>query len=215
MTDGLSFVRWSVQSLNYSLVYTVSQLFVGLYSLSFVCLSFVQWSVQSLICLLVCTVSHLFIGLYSLICSLVCTSDSFNCLFLCSMSGSAVKKRALGDSLTDSKKVDLHDPGIWNSEELSVLRGVFRAAKSQICSLEVKLRQTQRHNAELEEKLASQSKALEMKTKKLSEATKANHRFVSCWSESTPCYFYIFFNIFYSGNCCHLNSVTIAWKHRR
>ena len=95
-------------------------------------------------------------------------------------SGSAVKKRPSDDSPTESKKVDLRDSDIWNSEELSVLRSVFRAAKSQICSLEVKLRQTQRHNAELEEKLASQSKVLETKTKKLSEATKANHRFVSC-----------------------------------
>ena len=134
---------------------------------------------------------------------------------MCSISGSAVKKRALGDSPADGKKVDLHDPGIWNSEELSVLRSVFRAAKSQICSLEVKLRQTQRHNAELEEKLASQSKALEMKTKKLSEATKANHRFVSCWVESTLLFLYIFVNIFYSGSCYNSNSVTIAWKHRR
>lgn len=73
-------------------------------------------------------------------------------------------------------KVDLRDSGIWNSEELSVLRNVFRTAKSQISELEVKLRQTERHNAELEEKLASQSKMLETKSGKLSEATKANHR---------------------------------------
>ena len=98
------------------------------------------------------------------------------------MSGSAVKKRPHTDNPTVSKKVDLRDSDIWNTEELSVLRGVFRAAKGQICSLEVKLRQTLRHNAELEEKLAAQSKTLETKTKKLSEATKANHRFVELLS---------------------------------
>lgn len=89
--------------------------------------------------------------------------------------GSSLKKRPLSDELTE-KTVDLRDSGIWNSEELSVLRNVFRAAKSQICGLEVKLKQTQRHNAELEDKLAAQSKMLETKSKKLSEATKANHR---------------------------------------
>ncbi|XP_076435854.1 uncharacterized protein LOC143275549 [Babylonia areolata] len=90
-------------------------------------------------------------------------------------SGSSVKKRVHPEEPAE-KMVDLQDSGIWNSEELSVLRNVFRAAKSQICGLEVKLKQTQRHNAELEEKLAAQTKTLETKSKKLSEATKANHR---------------------------------------
>ncbi|KAL8625035.1 hypothetical protein ACOMHN_012044 [Nucella lapillus] len=87
----------------------------------------------------------------------------------------SVKKRPLSGEATE-KPVDLRDSGIWNSEELSVLRNVFRAAKSQISGLEVKLKQTQRHNAELEEKVTAQTKTLETKSKKLSEATKANHR---------------------------------------
>ncbi|KAK7090330.1 coiled-coil domain-containing protein 160-like isoform X2 [Littorina saxatilis] len=89
--------------------------------------------------------------------------------------GSATKKRHT-ETTADSKRVNLQDSAIWNAEELSVLRGVFRAAKSQLSGLEVKLRQTQRHNAELEEKLASQGTLLDIKSKKLTEATKANHR---------------------------------------
>jgi hypothetical protein len=57
-----------------------------------------------------------------------------------------------------------------------VLRGVFRAARSQISGLEVRLKQTQRHSAELEDKLTTTTQALDSKTRKLSEATKANHR---------------------------------------
>lgn len=76
----------------------------------------------------------------------------------------------------EGEKVDLRDSGIWNSEELSVLRTVFRAAKSQISELEVKLRQTERQNAELKEHLTSQEKVLDTKSAKLSEATKANRR---------------------------------------
>ena len=96
--------------------------------------------------------------------------------------GSIVTQKPLTKSPVDGQPVDLRDSGIWNSEELSVLRNVFRAAKSQISGLEVKLRQTQRHNTELEEKLASQTATLETKSRKLSEATKANHRFVALHS---------------------------------
>lgn len=80
------------------------------------------------------------------------------------------------DVQSADKKVNLRDSEIWNSEELSVLRNVFRAAKVQICELEVKLRQSQQHTTELEEKYATQTQTLEVKAAKLSEATKANHR---------------------------------------
>ncbi|KAK7484881.1 hypothetical protein BaRGS_00023924 [Batillaria attramentaria] len=86
--------------------------------------------------------------------------------------GTTSSKKGVGED----RQIDLRDSGIWNSEELSVLRNVFRAAKSQISELEVKLRQSQRHSAELEDKLTAQSKVLETKSAKLTEATKANHR---------------------------------------
>lgn len=79
-------------------------------------------------------------------------------------------------TIQHDKKIDLRDSTIWNSEELSVLRNVFQAAKGQISELEARLQQEESRNTHLNENLRAQTKELETKSTKLSEATKANHR---------------------------------------
>ena len=106
----------------------------------------------------------------------------------------------------ETKRVDINDANTWNSEELSVLRSGFRAARTQLSGLEVKLRQTERHNAELQEKLDATTAALEVKSKKLSEATKANHRLLhnnfALSKISRSLYFFPSMCMFFSFTLC-------------
>lgn len=91
--------------------------------------------------------------------------------------GQSVNSPVVSDNISkDLDNTQLRDSNIWNAEELSVLRDVFRSARSQLQALEVRLQQSQEHNAELEEKVTSTLLALEKKSAKLSDATKANHR---------------------------------------
>ena len=78
-------------------------------------------------------------------------------------------------------KVDVMNTGkcnctIWNLDELSALREAYQSANIKSSGLEFKVHQIMEHNNELKNKLVSHENELESKTKKLSEAIKANQR---------------------------------------
>ncbi|KAK6166064.1 hypothetical protein SNE40_022844 [Patella caerulea] len=65
---------------------------------------------------------------------------------------------------------------IWDSEELGVLRKVFRSAKDEISDLKVKLRETEERNKYLENTVKKLEYAVEKSNVQLTEANKANGR---------------------------------------
>ncbi|XP_050417940.1 rho-associated protein kinase 1 [Patella vulgata] len=71
---------------------------------------------------------------------------------------------------------ELQNSVIWDSEELGVLRKVFRSAKDEISDLKVKLRETEERNKYLENTVKKLEYALEKNTVQLTEANKANGR---------------------------------------
>lgn len=76
----------------------------------------------------------------------------------------------------EREEVNIHDTNLWNSEEIDVLRKVFKAAKSENSSLKAHLKAYREQLRKLERKYKKQSSILEVRTQKLREAHKANER---------------------------------------
>ncbi len=74
------------------------------------------------------------------------------------------------------EELDIDDECLWDSEEIEVLRDVFKAAKAQNNKLKAQLRVNQEELKKLKTKYKKQSNVLEVRTMKLQEATKANER---------------------------------------
>ncbi|KAK3589679.1 hypothetical protein CHS0354_015185 [Potamilus streckersoni] len=86
-------------------------------------------------------------------------------------------QRSGGSTLQKSKKdIDLNDSCIWNSEEISVLRQVFKAVKKQNVELSVHVRELDTRNKELEEKVSSQEMVIQKQKGELLDVKKANAR---------------------------------------
>lgn len=71
---------------------------------------------------------------------------------------------------------DIQDPCIWNSEEIAVLRSVFRATKEENSKLRGELNETREQFRELQERHKRERKENENPLKRLNEAKKANQR---------------------------------------
>lgn len=77
---------------------------------------------------------------------------------------------------TDEKPLDVDQPGIWNTEEISTLRKVFKSVKQHNRKLKVFNKELEKRNEELENELAAVKLHLNKKVQDLNEATKANKR---------------------------------------
>ncbi|KAI8743615.1 myosin-9-like [Biomphalaria glabrata] len=76
------------------------------------------------------------------------------------------------------KRIDPRESSIWNTEELDVLRKVYKSAKAEITKLEVALREEKQYSSRLEKKALRQEHEIEVLRAKLAEATKSNQRLV-------------------------------------
>lgn len=72
--------------------------------------------------------------------------------------------------------VDLNESCIWDTGEISVLRGAYKALKQQSIDAMVYVRETLKRNEELEALTDKQQKVLEAQKRKLTEARNANKR---------------------------------------
>ncbi|XP_046571775.1 uncharacterized protein LOC124279939 [Haliotis rubra] len=72
--------------------------------------------------------------------------------------------------------VDLKESCIWDTDELDVLRKVYKSARGRIHELEVEVREAQRRNKLLEDDNIMQTKALEVTESGFKDAKKANKR---------------------------------------
>ncbi|KAL3847670.1 hypothetical protein ACJMK2_018570 [Sinanodonta woodiana] len=83
-----------------------------------------------------------------------------------------------GDSPLQGKKndIDLNDSSIWNSEEIAVLRQVFKSIKKQNVELSVHVRELETRNKALEEKVSHQDKVIQKQKGELLDVKKANVR---------------------------------------
>ncbi|XP_071085674.1 tropomyosin-like isoform X2 [Haliotis cracherodii] len=72
--------------------------------------------------------------------------------------------------------VDLKESCIWDTDELDVLRKVYKSAKGRIKELEVEVRETQRRNKLLEDDNIMLKSALEVTESGFKDAKKANKR---------------------------------------
>ncbi|XP_061183318.1 major antigen-like [Saccostrea echinata] len=73
-------------------------------------------------------------------------------------------------------EVDLDESCVWDSDEISVLRKVFKQVKEENMKLRVKNKEIEKRNMQLEMKYNSLVKELEEKNFKLTEVVKANSR---------------------------------------
>lgn len=73
-------------------------------------------------------------------------------------------------------EVDVEDPCIWDSSEISVLRQAYKTLKQQSIEAMVHVRETVKRNEELETLTKRQKKAIESQKVKLQEARMANKR---------------------------------------
>jgi chromosome segregation ATPase len=90
-----------------------------------------------------------------------------------------VMQRTVSTSTSDIDEkapIDIHNPCIWNSKEIEVLRSVFQTAKEQNLKLRAQIFETQNQFEKLQEKYKRQCKEHEKRTTRLKEATKANER---------------------------------------
>ncbi|XP_064615299.1 coiled-coil domain-containing protein 160 homolog isoform X2 [Liolophura sinensis] len=74
------------------------------------------------------------------------------------------------------KHVDLSHSCIWDTEEISVLRKVYKAAKEEITQLKVRIHEIEDRNKKLEQRAVTLETQLQDKTSKHTEAKKANRR---------------------------------------
>ena len=79
--------------------------------------------------------------------------------------------------LADQATQDIHDPCIWNSNEIDVLRSVFQAARDQNLKLRAEIHETRDQFEKLQEKHKKQCGDEEARSTRLREAAKANKRF--------------------------------------
>ncbi|XP_048747603.2 uncharacterized protein LOC125659853 [Ostrea edulis] len=75
-----------------------------------------------------------------------------------------------------SVEVNVEESCVWDSQEISVLRKVFKQVKEENVKLSVKNREIEKRNMELEMKYNSLLKELDDKNFKLTEVVKANSR---------------------------------------
>ncbi|CAL1542092.1 unnamed protein product [Lymnaea stagnalis] len=76
------------------------------------------------------------------------------------------------------KKIDPRKSSIWDTDEIDMLRKVYKSAKAEITKLEVALREQVSHNTSLEATVTRQRKEIEQLKGQLSEAKKSNSRLV-------------------------------------
>lgn len=76
----------------------------------------------------------------------------------------------------EEKPIDVDQSCIWDSNEISTLRKVFKAVKQHNVKLKVINRELEKRNEELENELTNFKSQLNKRTNQLTEATKANQR---------------------------------------
>ncbi|XP_059178195.1 uncharacterized protein PF3D7_1120000-like isoform X2 [Physella acuta] len=76
------------------------------------------------------------------------------------------------------KKIDPRSSSIWNTDEISTLRNVYKSAKGEIIKLEVALREQTAHSNSLQDTVLKQRLEIEDLKEKLKEASKSNKRLV-------------------------------------
>ena len=81
-----------------------------------------------------------------------------------------------GEDTVQEFRVDIENADLWNSEEIAILREVFKSAKIENNHLKAVRKTTREQLRNLERKYKRQSSCLESRTKKLQEAEKANER---------------------------------------
>ena len=81
-----------------------------------------------------------------------------------------------GEDTVQEFRVDIENADLWNSDEIAILREVFKSAKIENNHLKAVLKTTREQLRNLERKYKRQSSCLESRTKKLQEAEKANER---------------------------------------
>lgn len=92
------------------------------------------------------------------------------------------RKQKESESVGDTKKtvkekeINLNDSCIWDSNEIGVLRQVFKTVKEENTKLNVRCRELEKHNLYLESKLSSVTGHFDNEKKELTEAQKANKR---------------------------------------
>ena len=117
-----------------------------------------------------------------------------------------VPERLVGTTESDDVKtetVNLTDSCIWDEEEITVLRKVFKAAKYQIRDLEVRLRETTNTNKTLSKQAAEKTSEVEEANLNLAEARRANKRLtIHCDNLKEQL----------ADTCAKLDAVTEMWK---
>ncbi|XP_041347340.1 sodium channel and clathrin linker 1-like isoform X2 [Gigantopelta aegis] len=104
---------------------------------------------------------------------------------------------------TKAETINLEDSCIWDEEEISVLRKVFKTAKYQIRDLEVRLRETSSTNKTLAKQVSEKTTALEEANSNLAEARRANKRLsIHCDNLKEQL----------AQTCAKLDAVTEMWK---
>lgn len=90
-----------------------------------------------------------------------------------------IEKTDADTSTTDlqvKSLININEPSIWSSQEISVLRAVFKTAKEQNTNLRAMLKLITEEQDKLKMNHAKLNKSLETRSKNLSDAKKANQR---------------------------------------
>jgi len=78
----------------------------------------------------------------------------------------------------EDKNIDPRKSSVWNTEEIEILRKVYKAAKGEISKLEGALHEEKAINHDLKDTVKRQRGELESLHDQLSDATKANQRLI-------------------------------------